>query len=97
VRVAIRLVPRARADELAAIVAIPEGGRVLKATVTAPPEDGRANEALLRLLARAWHIPRQDISIIHGLTSRNKVIQVAGDPHRLFEQITPEIAGLPGW
>ena len=96
-RVAIRLLPRARADGLAAIVAIPGGGRVLKATVTAPPEAGRANEALSRLLARAWHIPRRDISIAQGLTSRNKVIHVAGDPHRLLEQIMPEIARLPGW
>ena len=70
---------------------------MLKATVTAPPEAGRANEGLLRLLARAWHIPRRDISIIQGLTSRNKVIHVAGDPYRLLEQITPEIARLPGW
>ena len=96
-RVAIRLLPRARADGLAAIVAIPVGGCELKATVTAPPEAGRANEALLWILARAWHIPRRDISIIHGLTSRNKVIHVAGDPRRLLEQITPEIARLPGW
>jgi uncharacterized protein YggU (UPF0235/DUF167 family) len=82
---------------LAAIVAIPEGGRVLKATVSAPPEGGRANEALLRLLARAWHIPCRDISIIQGLTNRNKVVHIAGEPHRLLEQITPEIARLPGW
>jgi uncharacterized protein (TIGR00251 family) len=96
-RVAIRLVPRARVDGLAAIVTTAEGERVLKATVTAPPEAGRANEALLRLLARAWHIPRRDISILQGLTSRNKAVRVAGDPHRLVEKITPEIARLPGW
>jgi uncharacterized protein len=96
-RVAIRLVPRAMGDRLVAIAATPEGGRVLKATVTAPPEAGRANEALLRLLAQAWHIPRRDISIIQGLTSRNKAVRIAGDPHRLLEKITPEIARLPGW
>ena len=96
-RVAIRLAPRATANRLAAIAATPEGGRMLKATVTAPPEAGRANEALLRLLAQAWHIPRRDISIIQGLTSRNKAVRIAGDPHRLLEKITPEIAHLPGW
>jgi uncharacterized protein YggU (UPF0235/DUF167 family) len=69
---------------------------VLKATVTAPPDAGRANEALLQLLARAWHIPRRDISIIHGFTSRNKAVRVAGDPQRLIEKIAPEIARLPG-
>jgi uncharacterized protein len=96
-RVAIRLVPQAKADGLVAIAATAEGRRVLKATVTAPPEAGRANEALLRLLARAWHIPRRDLSIIQGLTSRNKAVRVVGDPHELLEKITPEIARLPGW
>ena len=96
-RAAIRLAPQAIADRLAAIVTTAAGERVLKATVTAPPEAGRANEALLRLLARAWHIPRRDISIIHGLTSRNKVVRVAGDPHWLVEKITPGIARLSGW
>ena len=72
------------------------GGHVLKATVTAPAEAGRANEALLHLLARAWHLPRRDLSIIAGSTSRNKVVRVAGDPQRLVEQVAPEIARLPG-
>ena len=94
---AIRLVPRATVDALVAIAAATEGRRVLKATVTAPPDAGRANEALLQLLARAWQIPRRDISITHGLTSRNKAVRVAGDPHRLVEKITAEIARLPGW
>lgn len=96
-RVAIRLVPRARSDALAAIAAATEGRRVLKATVIAPPDAGRANEALLQLLARAWRIPRRDFSIVQGLTSRNKAVRVAGDPRRLLEKIMPEIAGLPGW
>lgn len=93
---AIRLLPRARVDPLVAIASATDGRRVLKATVTAPPDAGRANEALLQLLARAWHIPRRDISIISGLTSRNKAVRVAGDPQRLIEKIAPEIARLPG-
>ena len=95
-RVAIRLSPRAKADGLLAIAAA-EGGRVLKASVTAPAERGRANEALLQLLARAWHLPRRDLSIATGSTSRNKAVRVAGDPRRLIDKITPKIADLPGW
>jgi hypothetical protein len=95
-RVAIRLTPRARTDSLVAIAASAEGRRVLKATVTAPPDAGRANEALLQLLARAWHVPRRDLSILAGSTSRNKVVRVAGDPQRLVELVAPEIARLPG-
>jgi len=95
-RVAIRLSPRAKADRLLAIAAA-EGGRVLKASVTAPAQDGRANEALLQLLARAWHLPRRDLSIAAGSTSRNKAVHIDGDPRRLLEKIAPEIAGLSGW
>lgn len=93
-RVAIRLSPRAKADRLLAI-ATAGGGRVLRVSVTAPAEDGRANEALLQLLARAWHLRRRDLSIITGSTSRNKAVRVAGDPRRLIDRIAPEIADLP--
>jgi uncharacterized protein (TIGR00251 family) len=97
VRVAIRLSPRATADRLLAIAADAAGGRVVKVSVTAPAEGGRANEALLKLLARAWRLPRRDLSIITGSTSHNKAIRVAGDPQQLADKITPEIASLPGW
>ena len=89
-RIAIRLSPRAPTDRLVAVAASAAGGHVLKATVTAPAEAGRANEALLQLLARAWHIPRRDLSIIAGL------VRVAGDSQRLVEQVAPELARLPG-
>jgi len=78
-----------------AVAASAARGRVLKATVTAPAEAGRANEALLQLLANAWKVPRRDLSIVAGLTSRNKVVRVTGDPQRLAEQLAPEIARLP--
>lgn len=94
--VAIRLWPGARSNRLIEVAASAEGGQVLKARVTAPPEVGRANEALLQLLARAWRLPRRDLSIVAGSTSRNKTVRVAGDPRRLMEQVAPEIARLPG-
>jgi uncharacterized protein len=95
-RVSIRLSPRSRSDRLVAVAASADGGHVLKATVAAPAEAGRANEALLQLLARAWHVPRRDLSIIAGLTSRNKIVRVAGNSQHLVEQVASEIARLPG-
>jgi uncharacterized protein len=95
-RVAIRLSPRARSDRLLGIAATAGGGRVVKASVTAPARDGRANEALLRLLAQAWRLPRGDLSIVAGITSRNKTVRVAGDPHQLIGRLAAEIASLPG-
>jgi uncharacterized protein (TIGR00251 family) len=46
--------------------------------LTAPPVDGRANEALVDFLAEHYHVARSRISIINGLKSRNKVINIMG-------------------
>ena len=95
-RVAIRVTPRAKFDRLLSIAATADGGRMLKAAVTAPARDGRANEALLQLLARAWGLPRRNLSIVAGAASRNKTVRVAGDPSQLIAKLSVEIAGLPG-
>jgi uncharacterized protein (TIGR00251 family) len=95
-RVAIRLSPRAGSDRVVGVAPAAEGGRVLKVRVSAPAEDGRANEALLRLLARAWGLPRRDLSVVQGSTNRNKVVAVAGDPRCLKEKVTAAVCGLPG-
>jgi len=87
VRIAVRLTPRARADRIDGIARLADGSLVLKAAVTAPPEDGRANEALLRLLADAWKQPRRDLSLAAGAKSRNKLVHVAGDPAVLLRRI----------
>lgn len=49
---------------------------VLTIRVTAPPEDGKANEAVVKLLAQLFKIPKSNISIIKGLSSRQKVIHI---------------------
>ena len=95
-RVAIRLSPRAGSTRVLGIVATAEGGRTVEASVTAPARNGQANEALLRLLARAWRLPRRDLSIVVGAASRNKIIRVAGDSHQLLAKLSSEIASLDG-
>lgn len=87
--------PRARADCLVAIAAAAAGKRAVRASVTAPAEAGRANEALLQLLARAWRLLRRDLSLIRGAASRDKIGRIAGDQPRLIEKITTELASLP--
>jgi hypothetical protein len=51
---------------------------VLRVRVTAPPVEGRANDALLRLLARALDVPVSRLRIVRGQTQRNKVVAVEG-------------------
>ena len=96
VRVAVRLSPRASSNRLLGVVATAEGGRAVKASVTAPAQDGQANEALLQLLARTWRLPRRDLSIVVGAASRKKIVHVAGDPDELIVKLSREIASLPG-
>lgn len=97
-RAAIRLSPWAKAAKrgcLLAVAATAEGRRVVRASVTPPPQDGQANEALLRLLARPRRGPRRDLAIDAGTPSRRKTVQTAGDQHQLG-RIRVLIAALPG-
>jgi len=94
-RVAIRLTARARADRLEGIVHAADGAPLLKASVTAPPVEGRANDALLGLLAKSWGVPRRDLAIVGGAKSRNKTVHVAGDPAELLKQLRSLLAALP--
>jgi uncharacterized protein len=92
--VAIRLTPRARADRLDGIVRSADGAPVLKASVTAPPAEGRANDALLALLAKSWGVPRRDLAIVGGAKSRNKTVHVAGDPAELLSRLAALLSSL---
>jgi uncharacterized protein len=55
-----------------------EIGDVLKVSMTAPPVEGRANDACIGFFAKLLKAPRTSVTIASGLTSRNKVIRVAG-------------------
>ncbi|WP_330902780.1 DUF167 domain-containing protein [Sphingopyxis jiangsuensis] len=53
---------------------------VVQVRVSAPPADGAANEAVLRLLAKALDRPRSDLSLLRGTSARTKLIGVSGLP-----------------
>ena len=95
VRVSIRLTPRGRADRIDGIVLSAEGRSVLKASVTAPPAEGRANTALIELLAKEWRLPKRDIAIVGGQKGRDKTVRIAGHPAVLLERIGRLLAELP--
>jgi uncharacterized protein len=50
----------------------------VKIALTAPPVDGKANEALIAFLADALRLPRARIALVSGLTSRSKIIRITG-------------------
>lgn len=92
VRVAVRLTPRARGDRLEGIARLADGSSVLKVSVAAPPAEGRANDALLRLLAREWGVARRDLAVIGGLKSRSKTVHVAGETALLLKRLGAALA-----
>lgn len=57
---------------------IGEHGGALKIALAAPPVDGAANEALVELLAELWGVPRRQVSLVSGQSSRRKVVRVIG-------------------
>lgn len=87
VTLAIRLTPKASANRIQGLAAEAGGGVVLKASVTAAPEKGKANAALIKLLAKAWALPKTSLTVISGATDRNKVLHIAGDPESLMKQL----------
>ena len=75
----VRLTPKSGRDEIAGIEDF-AGKAVLKAKVRALPEDGRANEALERLIAHWLKVPPSFVSVAQGGKSRLKQMLVEGDP-----------------
>lgn len=87
VRVALRVTPRAGRDRIDGFVADTDGRTVLKLSVTAAPEDGKANTAVLKLLAKAWDMPRSALSVVSGASARRKIVHIAGDGPALERRI----------
>jgi len=93
VTVEVRAQPRARRTALTCAAG------TLKAQVTAPAEDGRANAAVIELLAAAWKLPKSAFAVTRGATSRDKVFGIAGEPQLLAARImewTKDSAGRDG-
>lgn len=94
VRLAVRLTPKAASDRIVGVIENGRGGWALKAAVTAPPVQGKANMALIKLLARHFGLKPRDLAVVSGATDRAKVIEVLGDPVTLTALFTE---GLSPW
>jgi hypothetical protein len=95
----VRLTPKSSAARIAGVE--DHGGKpVLKAYVTTPPEDGKANAALVALIADWIGAPKSAVSMAAGQKSRLKSVAVSGDAGKLMEKIAallanPEAAASP--
>lgn len=81
--VTFKVVPRASKSEFA--------GREeawIKVRLQAPPVDGKANDALIAFLADYFKVPRRDVVLVAGQTSRLKIVRLAGVPAERFNAIS---------
>ena len=90
IRLTVRLTPNAGRDGIDGVEIGADGEEWLKARVTAVPEKGKANKALIELLAKSLRVPKSSISVISGDTSRKKILQIDGNP----EDLAPKIKSL---
>src|ERR1700704_2665339 len=83
---AIKVHPRARMNAITGIV-----GDALKLALTAPPVDGKANQAVIEFFADLFAIPRSSVTIASGETNRNKVIRISGLSRAALEKRLAEV------
>lgn len=72
----VKVIPNAKQNAVVEDITDLLGSRNLRIRINQPPEDGKANKAVIDLLAKYLKVKKRDISIISGLTSRNKVVEV---------------------
>jgi uncharacterized protein YggU (UPF0235/DUF167 family) len=75
----VRLTPKSSTDAIDGIARLADGSAVLKARVRAVPESGKANDALVRLIADTLRVAKSAVSVKSGATGRTKTIAITGD------------------
>jgi uncharacterized protein YggU (UPF0235/DUF167 family) len=91
-RVRVKVTPKAGRNRVDGLAPEADGGVSLKVAVTAAPEDGKANAAVVALLAREWGVAKSTISVVLGAADRRKVLHLAGDPAALGRLLTGWLA-----
>ena len=74
----VRLTPKGGRDAIEGIAQMADGKNVLKVRVRAPPSEGEANAALVKLIAKTLAVAPRDVSLVAGLSARVKCVKVAG-------------------
>jgi hypothetical protein len=90
VTISVRVHPKARCERISGLI-----GNALKIDLTAPPVEGRANEACIRFFADFLKVPRSSVTIAAGTSSRNKVIHVTGITAAQAEQAIAAVIPKP--
>jgi uncharacterized protein YggU (UPF0235/DUF167 family) len=87
ISIALRVTPRGGRDDIDGVETLANGKSVVKVRVRAIAEGGEANRAVTELLAKALGVPKRNVRLLAGATSRLKQVAVDGDPRRLGETL----------
>ncbi|MCG6204689.1 DUF167 domain-containing protein [Rhodopseudomonas sp. HC1] len=87
VAVAVRVTPRGGRDDIDGLETLADGRCVVKVRVRAIADGGEANRAVLELLAKSLGVPKRDVRLLSGATSRQKQIAIDGDPKKLGDAL----------
>ncbi len=74
--IAVKLTPKAFSNRIGEMRTMPDGMEALTIYVTAPPDKNKANEAMIRLLAKYLGIAQSRLTVIQGHTNRNKLVRI---------------------
>jgi uncharacterized protein len=89
VTLAVRVTPKSSRNAVTGLYAGADGAVALAVKVTAPPDKGKANKAVINVLAKTFHLPKSAFSLVSGETDRQKVVSVAGNLPDLEAVIAP--------
>lgn len=85
----LRVTPKASRDDVTGLHTAADGTVALAVKVTAPPDKGKANKAVIAVLAKALRLPKSAFALVSGETSRHKVVSVAGNLPELEAKLLP--------
>ena len=91
VRLAIRLTPGAKKNQIEGAETDSAGKHWLRVRIAAPPIEGKANEALIKFLSKRWRIPKSAVEIASGAASRNKILTIRGDAAAIAAAIKADL------
>jgi uncharacterized protein (TIGR00251 family) len=95
ISVALRVTPRGGRDAIDGLETLADGRAVVRIRVRAVAEGGEANRAVTELLAKSLGVPKRNVQVLSGATSRLKQVAIDGDPKKLGDALRQLIAAKP--
>jgi uncharacterized protein (TIGR00251 family) len=85
----VRVTPNAGAGRIEGVERRDDGAAVLRLRVSAVPDKGKANAAVITLIAKAFGLPKRAVVLVSGETARLKTLRLSGEPEQLIATLAP--------